>query len=103
MSFYPKINPLIRKESLLPQPKDHIVLTGLKISCIIGIFEWERKQKQDVIIDLQFPCDARKSARMDNITDAVDYKKIAKTIIAFVENSKYQLVETLAERLAQLL
>jgi len=87
----------------LPQSKDHIVLTGLKISCIIGIFEWERKQKQDVIIDLKFPCDARKAARRDDITAAVDYKKIAKAVIAFVESSQYQLVETLAERLAQLL
>jgi dihydroneopterin aldolase/2-amino-4-hydroxy-6-hydroxymethyldihydropteridine diphosphokinase len=87
----------------LPQSKDHIVLTGLKISCIIGIFEWERKQKQDVIIDLKFPCDARKASLKDAITEAVDYKKIAKAVIAFVENSQYQLVETLAERLAQLL
>ncbi len=83
--------------------KDHIVLTGLKVPCIIGIFPWERKQKQNVVIDLKFPCDARKAARKDDITAAVDYKKIAKATIAFVEHSQYQLVETLAERLAQLL
>lgn len=83
--------------------KDHIILTGLKVSCIIGIFDWERKQKQDVLIDIKFPTDIHKAARRDLITDAVDYKKIAKTIIAFVEKSRFQLVETLADRLAGLL
>jgi len=80
--------------------KDSIVLTGLKISCIIGIFEWERKQKQDVVIDLRFPTPVRKAARKDDIQDAADYKKIAKATIAFVEKSRFQLIETLAERLA---
>lgn len=79
---------------------DSIVLTGLKVSCIIGIFEWERRQKQDVLIDLKFPCDIRRASRRDHIRDTVDYKKIAKATIAFVEKSRFQLVETLAEKLA---
>ena len=78
---------------------DRIVLKGLKVSCIIGIFPWERKKKQDVLLDLSFPTDIRKAARKDRIEDAVDYKKIAKAIIAFVEKSSYQLVETMAEEL----
>ncbi|HXL72014.1 MAG TPA: 2-amino-4-hydroxy-6-hydroxymethyldihydropteridine diphosphokinase [bacterium] len=82
---------------------DYIVLTGLKISCIIGIFDWERKQKQAVLIDLKIPCDAHKASQKDNISDAMDYKKIAKTTIAFVEKSDFQLVETLGEKLAELL
>jgi len=80
---------------------DRIVLKGLKVSCIIGIFPWERKKKQDVLLDLSFPTDIRKAARKDRIEDATDYKKIAKTTIAFVEHSDYQLVETLAEDLAE--
>jgi len=84
-------------------PRDSIVLTGLKISCIIGIFEWERKRKQNVLIDLKFPCDIRQAARRDHIQDTVDYKKIAKATIAFVEKSEFQLIETLAERLASFL
>lgn len=83
--------------------QDYIVLTGLKISCIIGIFDWERKKKQVVLIDLKIPCDVYKASQKDNIADAVDYKKIAKTAIAFVEKSDFQLVETLAEKLADLL
>ncbi len=82
---------------------DHIVLTGLKIRCIIGIFEWERKRKQDVVIDLKIPCDIRKAARRDNIAGTVDYKKIAKAVIGYVEKSRFQLIETLAERLAAFL
>jgi 2-amino-4-hydroxy-6-hydroxymethyldihydropteridine diphosphokinase len=82
---------------------DHIFLTGLKVPCIIGIFGWERKRKQSVVIDLKFPCDIRRASRRDFINDTVDYKKIAKFTIAFVEKSKFKLVETLAEKLAGLL
>lgn len=83
--------------------KDYITLTGLKIKCIIGIFDWERKKKQDVLIDLKFPCDIRQASRRDHIRDTVDYKRIAKATIHFVEQSRFQLVETLAEKLADLL
>jgi dihydroneopterin aldolase len=85
----------------LMRTQDYISIHALRIQCIIGIFDWERKQKQEVSIDLKFPCDNRKAARTDRIEDAVDYKKIAKTTIAFVESSQFLLVETLAERLAE--
>jgi dihydroneopterin aldolase/2-amino-4-hydroxy-6-hydroxymethyldihydropteridine diphosphokinase len=100
--FSSTINLSISRRRPLRTP-DYIVLTGLKISCIIGIFDWERKQKQDVLIDLKIPCDVLKASQKDSIADAVDYKKIAKTTIAFVEKSDFQLVETLAEKLAGLL
>jgi len=83
--------------------KDYITLTGLKIKCIIGIFDWERKQKQAVLIDLKFPCDVRRASRTDRIEDTVNYKRIAKAAIQFVEGSRFQLIETLAEKLAGLL
>ncbi len=83
--------------------KDLILLTGLKISCIIGIYDWERKKKQSVVIDLRFPADIRKASRGDQIEDTVNYKKIAKAVITYVEKSRFQLIETLAERLADLL
>ncbi len=82
---------------------DYIILTGLKVRCIIGIFDWERKQKQDVLIDLKFPCDIRKASLRDDIRDTFNYKIIAKTTISFIEKSQYQLIETLAEKLADLL
>jgi 2-amino-4-hydroxy-6-hydroxymethyldihydropteridine diphosphokinase len=83
--------------------KDYITLTGLKIKCIIGIFDWERKRKQNVLIDLKFPCDIKRASRKDDIQDTVNYKKIAKTVIQYVEKSRFQLIETLAENLADLL
>jgi 2-amino-4-hydroxy-6-hydroxymethyldihydropteridine diphosphokinase len=100
--FSSTINLANFKERVLRTP-DYIILTGLKISCIIGIFDWERKQKQDILVDLKIPCDVRKASQKDSIADAVDYKKIAKTTIAFVEKSDFQLVETLAEKLSYLL
>ena len=83
--------------------KDYIILSGLKVPCIIGIFDWERKKKQDVLIDLEFPCDIHRASLRDRIEDTFDYKKIAKTAIAFVGESRFQLLETLGERLADLL
>ncbi len=82
---------------------DRIFLEALEIRCLIGIFEWERKTRQKVVIDLDFPAPIARAARRDRIEDAVDYKKIAKTIIRFVSDSRYHLIETLAEKLAALL
>lgn len=82
---------------------DKIFLQSLEARCIIGIFDWERRIKQKVLIDLELPTDVRKAAKRDRIEDALDYKQIAKFTLAFVSESRYQLIETLAERLAQAL
>ena len=82
---------------------DITFLHGLKISCIIGIWDWERAAKQNVVIDLDMACDVAGAAASDNIKDAVDYKAVAKRMQEFVGNSSYQLVETMAEEVAQLL
>lgn len=83
--------------------KDRIFLEALEIPCIIGIFDWERRTRQKILIDLEIPVDAAKAARRDRIEDAVDYKKIAKRTIAFVSESRFYLIETLADKLAALL
>lgn len=82
---------------------DTIYLTDLKIETVIGIFEWERRVKQTVSIDLEMSTDVARAARTDAIADALDYKAVAKAVIEFVENSSFQLVETLAERVAELI
>ena len=79
---------------------DKIFIEGLKIPCIIGIFDWERKIRQPILIDLEFPADIRKAAKSDQIKDAVDYKKISKFILTYVGKSRFFLIETLAEKLA---
>ncbi|HUI62681.1 MAG TPA: dihydroneopterin aldolase, partial [Steroidobacteraceae bacterium] len=59
--------------------------------------------KQTVVIDLEVPVDCRRAAQRDEVEDTLDYKKVAKRVIAFVEASEFKLVETLAQRLALVL
>jgi 7,8-dihydroneopterin aldolase/epimerase/oxygenase len=79
---------------------DTIFLHDLRIKTIVGIWDWERKIRQTVSIDLEMGADIRKAARTDRIEDALDYKQIAKRVQQFVEDSTYQLVESLAENIA---
>lgn len=80
---------------------DKIFIKELKIPCLIGIFDWERKKKQVVSVDLEFPARIGKASKSDHIRDAVDYKKIAKRTIYFVSQSQFYLIEALIESLAQ--
>lgn len=82
---------------------DIVFLHDLRIETIIGVFDWERKIKQTVIIDLDMAADVERAAATDCIDDTLDYKAVAKRLIAFVEGSEFQLVETLAERIAAIL
>ena len=82
---------------------DRIFLRGLAVECTIGFIDWERRVKQTVVIDLEFPVDCRKAARTDEVENTVDYKAVAKRVIAFVEASEFKLVETLAHRLGMLI
>tara|TARA_B100001996_G_C18407468_1_gene495517 strand:- start:288 stop:641 length:354 start_codon:yes stop_codon:yes gene_type:complete len=82
---------------------DIIFLRNLKIDTVIGIYDWERRIKQTVILDLEMATDIKKAAKSDDIEDTLDYKAIAKRVISFVEESEYKLVETLAERIAEII
>ena len=82
---------------------DRIFLRDLRTEVIIGIFDWERRVKQTISIDLEIPVDIRRAAATDRIEDTVNYKALAKRVLSFVEASDCQLVETLAERVALLL
>jgi dihydroneopterin aldolase len=82
---------------------DRIFLRGLEVECIIGFIDWERRVKQTVVIDLELPVDCRAASIRDEVEDTLDYKKVAKRVIVFVEASEFKLVETLAHRLAMLL
>ena len=81
---------------------DIIYIHELEIETVIGIYDWERKQKQIVSIDLEMATDIRSSAEIDSIERALDYKAIAKRLIDFVEGSEFFLVETLAEQISHL-
>jgi dihydroneopterin aldolase len=82
---------------------DRIFLRGLTAECIIGFIDWERRVKQTVVVDLELPVDCRHAAVTDEVADTVDYKKVAKQVLAFIEASEFKLVETLAQRLALLI
>jgi dihydroneopterin aldolase len=81
---------------------DIVFINDLRIETIIGIYDWERKVKQTISLDLEMGTDIRKSAATDAIEDTLNYKAVAKRLIAFVEDSEYLLVETLAEKIADI-
>ena len=89
--------------SATPEAGDRIFLHGLAVECIIGFIEWERRVKQTIVIDVEMPVDCARVAASDDVADTLDYKKVAKRLIAFVEGSKFKLVETLAHRAALLI
>jgi len=80
-----------------------IRITDLKLCAIIGINDWEREKKQDIIINMTIEFDALKSSRSDNIDDTVDYKAITKRIIKEVESSKFYLLEKLCQRILDII
>jgi 7,8-dihydroneopterin aldolase/epimerase/oxygenase len=87
-----------------PTPSaDRIFLHGLRAECIIGFIDWERRVKQTVLVDLELPVDCRRASVSDDVADTLDYKKVAKRALAYIEASEFKLVETLAHRLALLL
>jgi dihydroneopterin aldolase len=81
---------------------DKIFITALKAEAIIGIFDWERQVKQTILVDLELSTDIRKAAFSDLIDDTLNYKRVAKRVLAFIEASKFHLVEKLAEQIALL-
>ncbi len=81
---------------------DIVFINDLRIETIIGIYDWERKVKQTISLDLEMGADIRASAATDAIDDTLNYKAVAKRLIDFVGASEYQLVETLAEKIAEI-
>ena len=82
---------------------DKIFLHELKVETIIGIWEWERKIRQTVVIDLEMSADIAKAAATDDVADTLNYKSVAKRVQGFVADSRFQLVETLAEKIAEII
>ncbi len=81
---------------------DIVFIEALRIDALIGIYDWERRAKQPVILDLEMAFDNRVPAASDHIEDTLDYKAVSKRLIGFVGDSSFGLVETLAERCAEI-
>jgi len=81
---------------------DRIYIRDLALRCLIGVYPEERRDKQDVILNIILETDHRPAAASDRLADAVDYKTLKKKIVALVEASSFELIETLADRVAAL-
>jgi 2-amino-4-hydroxy-6-hydroxymethyldihydropteridine diphosphokinase len=88
-------------ESRIPN-LDRVFIEGLEIEAQIGIYDWERRIRQPLLFDLEMAFDNRKPAASDAIADTLDYKAVSKRLVAFVSASSFGLVETLAERCAEI-
>ena len=82
--------------------KDTIYIEQLKIDCVIGVNDWERNVRRHIIIDLTLETDTAKASKKDNIEDAIDYITVSERVTGFVQASSYLLIETLAEKIANL-
>src|ERR1051325_4656106 len=81
---------------------DRILIKDLMLRCVLGLSSEERREKQDILINLVLWTDLRPAAASDSIEDTVDYSAVKKRIIALVEGSQYHLAEALADRIARL-
>jgi dihydroneopterin aldolase/D-erythro-7,8-dihydroneopterin triphosphate epimerase len=81
---------------------DRIHIRDLQLRCIIGIYPEERRNTQDVVVNVTMEADLRRPGQTDNIDDTVDYKTVKKRIMAFVESSQFLLIERLAQGIADL-
>ena len=82
-------------------PSDCIYIKGLKTEAIIGIYDWEREQPQPLIFDIEMDLPITDAAKSDDIEQTVDYKKVSDEVIAWVQQSRHELLETLCEQICQ--
>lgn len=86
-----------------PPRMDTVFLHGLRIDTVIGIWDWERRLKQTLIVDLDMGADLSVPGRSDAIEDTIDYKAVTKRILRLADESAFLLVEKLAETIADIL
>jgi dihydroneopterin aldolase len=79
-----------------------VYISELRIETVIGVYDWERDIQQTVVVDLEMSAANERAALEDNLVFTLDYGAIAASITAFVEASSYQLLESLAEAIADL-
>lgn len=82
---------------------DKIILTGLRIDAVIGIWDWEKRNPQTISIDLEMQTDTKKVSQSDSIEDVLDYKAVSKRVKQFIQASQFNLIETLAENVAKII
>lgn len=81
---------------------DRVFIQDLEVETVVGIYDWEREIRQKVVLNLEMAADNQRAATTDAIEDALDYKAVSKRLISFVGAAEFFLVETLAERCAEI-
>ena len=79
---------------------DIVYIRELRAATTIGVYGWERRIRQTVVLDLELATDNRRAAASDRIEDALDYAALSARVVSFIEGSEFQLIETLAEQVA---
>jgi len=82
---------------------DIIYLSQLKLETLIGVYDWERQAKRVIFIDLELATDTRRAASTDDLAHTVDYGALAQRLTELAEKSEFFLIETLADRFANLI
>ncbi len=82
---------------------DIVFIQDLRVETLIGVYDWERKIKQTISLDIEMATDIAASAKSDRIEDALSYKTVAKRVAEFVAESEFELVEALAEKVCQII
>jgi len=85
------------------QKYDVVLIEGLEIRTVIGIYDWEREIRQTVRLDIEMDWDISKAGKTDDIADTLDYKAVSKRLIDYVESASFGLIEALAEHCAQII
>lgn len=85
------------------QPVDTIFVRDLRVETTIGVYDWERRIRQTVKLDIELGADIRAAAKTDHIDDTLSYRDVAARIETFIRGSEFLLLETLAEQCAELI
>jgi len=80
-----------------------VYIRGLRAQAVVGVYEWERHIRQTLVLDLEMASDTSRAAASDQIVDALDYAAVSEKVVALVEASDYQLLETLADAVARMI
>lgn len=82
--------------------RDQVCIKGLKVDTVIGVYDWEREILQTVVLDLTMDWDNRPAANSDDLQYALDYAAVSARLMAYIKAAEFELIETLAERCAEI-
>ena len=82
---------------------DKIKLTELTVNTVIGIWDWEKRNPQKVVFDIEMSTDINKASKSDSIKDALDYKAVSKRVKQYALENQFDLIEALADKVAEII